>query len=123
MGRKRKLGDVELEILSIVWDLGEATVADVRDVILKRRTVAYTTVMTMMRNLAEKGFLEHRTEGRTYVYTAAAPAQEVRRTLLRDTVDKVFGGSSVDLVQNLLDGRELSGEEIAEIKRLIEEME
>jgi predicted transcriptional regulator len=118
-----KLGDVELEILNLVWDLGEATVADVREVLLKRRNVAYTTVLTTMRNLSRKGFLRHRAQGRTYVYSATRPPEAIKRELLRDTVEKVFGGSPVDLVQNLLDAESLSEAEVAEIKKMIEEME
>ena len=123
MKRRHKLGDVELEILHIVWKRGEATVSDVLAVIRKRRKTAYTTVMTMMRNLAQKGVLKYRTEGRTFVYSAAVAPEIIRRTLLEDTVDRVFGGSPVELVQNLIDAGKLSEKDVGEIKKMIEEME
>ena len=61
------LGESEMEILHHVWELGEATVAEVQELILKNRKVAYTTVMTIMKNLNDKGFLKYRKQGVTYV--------------------------------------------------------
>ena len=122
MKRRLYLGDVELEILNIVWDRDEATVQDVVDEIRKHRDTAYTSVMTMMKNLAKKGVLKHRVDGRTYVYSAAVDPDTVRGNLLTDTVEKVFKGSAVELMQNLLDNEKLSKKEIEEIKRMIEEL-
>ena len=119
MKRKQRIGSVELEILNIVWEKGEATVQDVVDVIQTRRKTAYTSVMTMLRNLASKGYLKHRSEGRAYIYSAAISPESIKRDLLKDTVDNVFKGSSVELVQNLLESENLTPEEIDEIKRLI----
>ena len=120
--KKKRIGDVELGILAIVWDKEEATVQDVLDEILKKRKVAYTSVMTMMRNLAAKGVLKFRTEGRTYVYSAAIQPDTIRRGLLKETVDNVFKGSPVELVQNLFKTEKLSEAEIEEIKKLIEDL-
>jgi len=122
MAKSPRIGDVEMEILQIVWSRGEATVQDVLDEILRKRRVAYTSVMTMMRNLSEKGLLKHRSEGRSYVYSAAVNPRTIKRRLLRDTVDKVFGGSSVELIQNLVDTEKLSEEEVRELKRIIREL-
>jgi len=122
MKRKQFLGEVELEILTVVWKSGEATVQDVLDDILTRRKAAYTSVMTMMKNLAQKGFLKHRTEGRSFVYSPAISQDEIKRSLLKDTVDSVFQGSSVELLQNLLDQEALGSKEIEELKKLIEDL-
>jgi predicted transcriptional regulator len=122
MAKSPRIGDVEMEILQIVWSRGEATVQDVLDEILRKRRVAYTSVMTMMRNLSEKGLLKHRSEGRSFVYSAAVNPRTIKRRLLRDTVDKVFGGSSVELIQNLVDTEKLSEEEVRELKRIIREL-
>lgn len=65
------LGKTELEVLQIVWELEEATVNDVRNRILEKRQVAYTTIMTVMKNLTEKGALKYRKEGNAYVYSGA----------------------------------------------------
>lgn len=122
MAKTPKIGDVEMEILQIVWSLEEATVQDVLDRILRRRRVAYTSVMTMMRNLAEKGLLKYRAEGRSYVYSAAVNPRTIKRRLLRETVEKVFGGSPVELFQNLVETEKLTDEEVRELKRIIREL-
>jgi len=122
MKKDQLWGAVELETLNIVWDKGEATVQAVLDAILQNRQVAYTTVLTMMRNLAKKGFLDHRVDGRTYIYHATVEPEVIRGSLLKDTLEKVFQGSSVELVQSLLHKEKLTEDEVAQIKKLIEEL-
>lgn len=118
-----QLGETEMEVLHHVWGLGEATVADVRERILEERDVAYTTVMTVMKKLSEKGYLTFRQEGRTYVYSSAREPDEVQHSLLRRLMDRVFDGSPMELVQTLIRHEELSARERAEIRQLIEQME
>ena len=122
MKHKQVLGEVELEILNIVWEKGEASVQDVVDDILRNRKTAYTSVLTMMRNLHKKGYLTYRQEGRTDIYSAAIDPDEIKHNLLKNTLEKVFKGSSVELVQHLFQSEDLSKEEIAEIKKLIKEL-
>lgn len=117
------LGETEMEVLHHVWELGEATVKDVQERILESRDVAYTTIMTVMKNLADKEYLQYRREGVTYVYSPAQEPESVRFSLVRDLVTKVFKGSSMELVQTLVQGEELSGEEREAIKRLIDNMD
>ena len=117
------LGTTEMEIMNHVWELGDATVAAVQHEILKQRQVAYSTILTIMRNLTNKGYLTYRTEGLTYIYQATKPAEEVRQTMLEGMLDKVFNGSSVALMQALVSSEKLSQEERDEIKRMIDEME
>jgi predicted transcriptional regulator len=117
------LGETEMEVLQHVWSLGEATVADVRARILDDRDVAYTTVMTVLKNLTEKGYLTYRTDGRTYVYRAARPPQEVRGSLLGDVMDKVFGGSPAALVQALVRRTSFSDEERAAVRDLLDQLD
>lgn len=117
------LGETEMEILNHVWKLGEASVADVREEILKTREVAYTTVMTIMKNLYEKSYLKYRKMGMSYIYSAAVHPDEVRFSLINRLVDKVFHGSPKDLVQTLVQSENLSDKEREEIKRLIEKLE
>lgn len=117
------LGETELEILDIVWELGTVRVSDVLEVLRKRRKVAYTTVMTIMRKLADKGYLGYTEDGNTYVYSPARPADEVRRSLLGDLVDKVFRGSEMDAVRTLVRSETLSTAQLAELRALIDSME
>ncbi len=112
-----------MEVLHHVWDLGRASVADVRERIAQQRPVAYTTVMTVMRNLAEKGYLSFERDGNTYLYAPLRSAGDVRRSLVHDLVQKVFGGSPTALVQTLVTDERLSEAEIERIRSLIDGME
>ncbi len=97
------LGGTEMEVLRHVWALGRATVREVHDRIQTERRLAYTTVMTVMKNLAEKDYLSFERDGQTYVYTAKRRPEEVRGSVLSGILDKVFGGDPASLVQTLVD--------------------
>jgi BlaI family transcriptional regulator, penicillinase repressor len=109
----------ELEIMKIIWARGHATVRDVYEVLLENRKVAYTTVMTMMGILDQKGHLKKRqVEGdRAYLYTPAKPQQQVIGSMVRDFVNRVFNGSAEPLLLHLLDAEQLSAAEIEEIAK------
>jgi len=117
------LGETEMEVLHHVWDLGEATVKDVRKRILENREVAYTTIMTVMKNLAEKGYLKYRKEGVTYVYSPAKEPESVRSNLIKELMKKVFKGSPKQLIKTLVNSGDMSAEDFQEIKKMIDEME
>ena len=117
------LGETEMEILHHVWRLQSATVADVRQQIQSERPVAYTTVMTVMRNLADKGYLSFRKEGNSYIYSPKRSATDVQQSLVRDLISKVFRGSPSALVQTMVSDELLSEEDAARIRTLIERME
>lgn len=117
------LGETEMEVLHHVWDMGEATVKQVRKRILENREVAYTTIMTVMKNLAEKGYLKYRKEGVTYVYSPAREPESVRSNLIKDLIKKVFKGSPKQLVQTLVNSEDMTAEDFQEIKNMIDQME
>lgn len=117
------LGESEMEILHHVWELGEATVAQVQERILKKRKVAYTTVMTIMKNLNNKGYLKYKKEGASFVYSAAKDPEQVQYNLISKMIDKVFKGSPTALVQTLVKSENLSDADLAEIRKLIEKLE
>lgn len=117
------LGESEMEILHHVWELGEATVANVQERVLEHRKVAYTTVMTIMKNLNDKGFLKYRKQGATYVYSAAIKPEDVQFSLIDNLIHKVFKGSPSALVQTLVKGENLNEDEINAIRKLIDNME
>lgn len=117
------LGETEMEVLHHVWSLGEASVAEVREKILENRKVAYTTVMTVMKNLADKKYLKYRKEGLSYIYSAAIQPEDVRYNLVDRLIDKVFHGSPKDLVQALVQNENLTDEERKEIKNMIDKLE
>ena len=117
------LGETEMEILHHVWQLQSATVSDVRRQIQSERPIAYTTVMTVMRNLADKGYLSFRKEGNSYIYSPKRSATDVQQSLVRDLISKVFRGSPSALVQTMVSDELLSEEDAARIRTLIERME
>ena len=111
-----------MEVLRHVWELEEATVRDVRDRILEDRQLAYTTVMTVMKKLADKGYLTYETDGRAHVYRPARPPGEVRHDLLQAVLRKVFGGSAAALIHNLIEREELSIEDRQRIQSFIAQL-
>ena len=115
------LTEAELEIMHVVWQLGDATVRQVHDVLSARRPVAYTTVMTMLGLLARKGHLKKEESGRAYLYRPAHPKGRVVSTMLDDFVSRVFRGSARPLVLALLKDRKLSKRDLDEIARIAEE--
>ncbi len=126
MKRKKSLtplGETEMEVLHHVWELGEASVADVRNRILESREVAYTTIMTVMRNLDKKGYLKFRKEGMTYIYSPNKKPDDVRFNLVSRLIDNVFHGSPGELVQTLVKSENLGEKEREEIKKMIDNLE
>ncbi len=117
------IGDAEMDILHQVWELGEASVAQVHERILAKRKVAYTTVMTLMRNLARKDVLRFRKEGLTYIYSAAVDPSAVRSGLVDHLVDKVFRGSPAALVQTLVEPTRLTEDERRQLEALMAKLE
>lgn len=115
----KTLTDQELEIMKIVWERQTATVRDVYETLLERRRVAYTTVMTMMKILEHKGYLNRKQVERAYVYRPAQPKSRVIRAMVRDFVNRVFNGSAEPLLVHLIEDRHLTADEIEEIRRLI----
>lgn len=112
-----------MEMLQHVWDIGEATVAEVHERVLATRPVAYTTVMTLMKKLADKGYLSYEKEGNAYRYRPARSPEQVRGRLLKDMIGKVFRGSPTALVHTLVNEETLSRADVAEIRRLMDEWE
>jgi BlaI family transcriptional regulator, penicillinase repressor len=105
----------ELEIMKIVWELESVTVRDVYEALLKRRKVAYTTVMTMMKILEQKKFLRRSVADRAHVYSPAQPKSKVIGAMVREFVNRVFNGSAEPLLVHLVDEHNLTREDLEEI--------
>jgi predicted transcriptional regulator len=114
------LSEAQMEIMTVVWDRGEVTVADVWKAISARRKVARNTVLTMVNRLEEKGWLRRDDAGHAFRYRAAAPREATLGTMIRRLVDTAFGGSAEGLIMALLHGRGLSEEEAGRIRAMIE---
>jgi BlaI family penicillinase repressor len=117
--RKTVLAGQELEIMKVIWKLEQATVRDVYETLLKQRKIAYTTVMTMMKILEQKGYLKKSDKDRAYVYRPARPQRQVINGMVKEFINRVFNGSAEPLLLHLVEEKGLSPEEISEIRRLI----
>jgi BlaI family transcriptional regulator, penicillinase repressor len=118
---KPVLTDQELEIMKIIWTRGTVTVRDVYEELLTRRKIAYTTVMTMMGILEQKGHLKKSADERAYVYTPAQPQREVVGNMVHDFLKRVFNGSAKPLLVHLVEDKKLSSEELDEIRKLLKD--
>ena len=121
--KSRTLTEQELEIMKVVWELQTATVRDVYEALLRRRKIAYTTVMTMMNILEEKGYLKKRAEDKAHVYRPAQAKAKVIRAMVQEFVERVFNGAAQPLLVQLVKDRHLSEKDLAEISRQIKEAE
>jgi predicted transcriptional regulator len=122
MARKQpyRLGNLQLRIMQVLWSAGEATVAEVQER-LEGEPLAYTTVATMLRKMEDRELITHREEGRRFIYEPAVSAEDVTRSMADDLVDRLFSGSLADAVSHLLENREVSRHELAQLEELIEE--
>jgi BlaI family penicillinase repressor len=110
----------ELEIMKIVWPLGRATVRDVYDTLRDRRTIAYTTVQTMMNILETKGHLKKEPGEKAQNYVPVRPQQAVVRSMVREFVDRVFDGSARPLLVHLVKEKGLTDRERRALQRLLD---
>ena len=116
-----RLGDLQFEIMKILWAHGQATVADVHGALANGAALAYTTVATMLRKLEGRGLVQHHNAGRTFVYRAVIAEAAVTRSMTDDLLDRVFEGSLADLVSHLLTTREVNRGELIRLEKLIAE--
>ena len=107
--------------MKIVWERGPSTVRDVYEALLLGRRIAYTTVMTMMNVLERKGHVKREPEGRSYRYHAVRPRGQVVASMVREFVDRVFGGSAEPLLVHLLEDKRLTAAELDRLARRIRE--
>ena len=119
--RKTVPTDQELEILKVVWQRGRATVREVYRDLAAQRKIAYTTVLTMMGILEQKGHLKKTAGERAYVYSPAKPQQQVVRSMVREFVHRVFNGSARPLLVHLVEDPDIHPEELAEVEKLVKD--
>ena len=112
--------DAELAILRILWDRGPSTVRQVHDVLGRDRPSAYTTALKLLQIMTEKGLVERDERDRTHVYHARLSEEQTQRQLVRDLVDRAFGGSAAKLVLQALASRRASADELREIRSILD---
>ncbi|HEY0153925.1 MAG TPA: BlaI/MecI/CopY family transcriptional regulator [Longimicrobium sp.] len=112
------LYDRELEVMQVLWDRGPSTVAEVRDAIPDE--MAYTTVLTVLRRLEEKGYAGHEEEGRAHRYFPRVQRQQVRESAVERLLGRLFQGSPELLLTHLVSGRGLSEAELRRLRDLVD---
>jgi BlaI family transcriptional regulator, penicillinase repressor len=112
--------DAELAILRILWDRGASTVRQVHETLSRERPSAYTTALKMLQIMTEKGLVRRDDTDRTHIYEPRLTEEQTQRQLVRDLVDRAFGGSASKLVLQALSTRRATAEELGEIRKLIE---
>ncbi|MBS0202545.1 MAG: BlaI/MecI/CopY family transcriptional regulator [Planctomycetes bacterium] len=115
--------EAELAILRVLWERGRSTVREVTDAIQVERGTGYTTALKLMQIMHDKGLVKRDDSSRTHVYEAVAAAEVTQRQLIGDLLDRAFGGSARKLVLQALSGRKASREDLAEIRKLLDELE
>jgi predicted transcriptional regulator len=123
MPSRPKPTPAELEILRVLWERGPSTVREVHDLLDRERATGYTTVLKLLQIMTEKGLVMRDESARAHVYAARVPASDTQRQLVRDLLDRAFGGSALKLVMHALSARKASPDEIARIRRMLDEME
>ncbi len=113
----------ELEILSVLWERGPSTVREVQEALGAARAAGYTTVLKLLQIMTDKGLVGRDERARAHVYSPRAAETQTQRQLVRDLVDRAFGGSAAKLVVQALSGRRASPEEIERIRRLLDDIE
>lgn len=126
MKRRRASGratEAELEILRVMWERGPSTVREVHEALSQNRNTGYTTVLKLMQIMFDKGLLGRDEAGRAHIYRPVQSADQAQRTLVTDLMDRAFGGSAQQLVMRALTARRATADELAEIRRLLDELE
>jgi BlaI family penicillinase repressor len=114
---KQTLGDLQHAIMSVLWVRGEATTSDVHEALREERGLAFTTIATMLRKMEDKGIVAHRSEGRQFVYCPTVSEDQVRRSMVGELVERLFGGDPKALVAHLVSENEIDAGELDALRR------
>jgi predicted transcriptional regulator len=116
-----RLGELQLRIMKVLWERGEASVAEVHKLLADRSELAYTTMATMLRKMETRGLVRHRLAERRFLYRPAVLAEEVTRKMSSHLVERLFAGSLADMMTHLLSTHEISRTELEALEKLIAE--
>jgi BlaI family penicillinase repressor len=119
METAHQLGDLQLAIMRVLWGRGESTVAEVHEALESERGLALTTIATMLMKMEKKGVVDHRADGRRFVYQPTVSEGQVRRSMVADLTAQLFGGDVTALVSHLLAEHEIEVSELATLRERI----
>ncbi|MEM6796043.1 MAG: BlaI/MecI/CopY family transcriptional regulator [Acidobacteriota bacterium] len=123
MESQHQLGDLQHAIMRVLWELGEASVAEVHEALLESRGLAPTTIATMLTKLVKKEVVTFRKEGRRFIYVPAVDRRQVRLSMVGELAHRLFDGRAGDMVSHLLSEHAIDADELDRIKAMIEKME
>ena len=113
----------ELELLRVLWERGPSTVREIHEVLSPEKETGYTTTLKILQKMTEKGLVQRDASQRSHIYKAACQAEETQRQLVRDLLNRAFGGSPGKLVVQALSEETASAEELAKIRQMLDELE
>lgn len=114
------LGQLQRATMEAIWELGEASVHQVRDHLNGKKRLAYTTILTTLQKLEKAGWLKHRSEGKSYVYFATTSRDEAGAGSVRGFLKRVFENDAVAMFQHLISQGDLSEDDLSELRKMIE---
>ncbi len=120
---EKQLTELQIGILGILWERGEATTQDVHEELNRDRGLALTTVATLLSRLERKGVVEHRREGRQFVYRATVSRADVRHSKVRELTEVLFGGNTAALISHLVSVSDVEPGDLSRVRAMIEEAE
>jgi BlaI family penicillinase repressor len=123
MQHKQNPTEAEMELLQVLWQHGPCTVSQIHAFLKDNPPRVYTTILKLMQIMAEKGFVTRNEKGRAHVYRAAVSEEQIHRNYLKHILTRVFDNSTGKLVAQALAARPVSPEELADIRRMLDEME
>ena len=123
MPKDYQLADLQLAIMQVLWEKGEATVGEVHEALFEQRKLAYTTIATMLVKMEEKNYVTHRTLQRQHIYKAAIKQEKVNQSMVNDLVKRLFHGDITEMVSQLLGTSNVTPEVIANLKKMIRQRE
>lgn len=115
-----QLGRVQLLIMQVLWEMGQATAREITDALNQNEPIAHSTVQTLLRGLEDKGSVTHAIEGRTFVFRAMVDEEKFKQRATGDLLQRVFGGDAAKLVAHLLQEKSVSRKELDDIRKLID---
>ncbi|MCC6796497.1 MAG: BlaI/MecI/CopY family transcriptional regulator [Candidatus Hydrogenedentes bacterium] len=119
--KEPRFGKVQLQIMKVLWERGQATARDITDALNNTAPIAHSTVQTLLRKLEDKGAVTHDAQDRTFVFRALVRPESFVQRATRDFVERVFSGSAAGLLSHLLKNERLTQSEIAAMRKLIDE--
>lgn len=114
------LTEAELRVMRVLWERGSGTVQQVLDAISQRPALAYNSILTTIRILEKKGYIEHSKDGRAHVYAPLVRKEEASRSEIRHLVSRFFENSHQDLVLNMLEDQGISEEELRRLRKMLD---